>query len=855
MNQPLQALSISLNGLVQGVGFRPFVYLLAQKHHIRGWVRNTGDGVEIFAESSPAQLQQFVNELENDTPEAASIHRLERRQVQPRGLDHFEIRSSRNESQEITQVSADIAVCEACLHDMVHQPHRLHYPLLNCTHCGPRFTIIRELPYDRDHTTMAPFALCETCRSEYEDVHDRRFHAQPVACNRCGPRYKLWLNGKHIGDMLAVIASTRQCIHDGGILAIKGLGGFFLMCDATNAAAVKRLREVKLRNAKPFAVMAADTATVRRFALMNSDEEKLLGSWRRPIVLLRPKTGVGRGADSAHGPGTGVEGGAGANVETAASTHGAPGLPDSPPLLAAGIYDGCPSLGVMLPYMPFHHLFFSADLPVNPAPVPVVVMTSGNLSEEPILTDNDQARTLFTGMADGLVTYNRAIHNRADDSVAFSSGGKTRLIRRSRGFVPEPVHLSFRVDGIFAAGAELNHCFALGKGQQALLSQHIGDLKDPETYAFFEETFERLTHLFRFSASEIACDRHPDYLSTRFARQKAHSGHAELPVKAIQHHHAHVAAVMAEHDLNSPVIGICWDGTGLGDDGHIWGGEFFHGDYRSMQRCAHLDYLPLPGGDKAARETWRCGLSLLLRTFGAEFRHAGIPFVEEVLRRPQTTLLLQAMDKHLNTPLSSGMGRLFDAVAALLMVCDTNRFHAEAPMRLEALVDESERGTYAWQVHRPGAGCSMERGGEPGAGGTSMHGGLSAGGGSGAGGGSVTQVARSSDSSCIDIRPMVRDLVNDLRAGVPTPIISTRFHNTLAAMLLEQALEVRARFGTNKVVLCGGVFQNRYLLEQSEKALSAHFDVYSAERIPSNDAGIALGQMAVAAHWPGGTGS
>lgn len=845
MNQPLQALSISLNGLVQGVGFRPFVYLLAQRLDVRGWVRNTSRGVDIFAESAPENLQQFLKDLENGAPEAASIHTLEHQYAEPRNLAHFEIKTSHSASLEITQVSADIAVCDACLHDMAHQTHRLHYPLLNCTHCGPRFTIIKELPYDREHTTMAPFALCDACRSEYEDVNDRRFHAQPVACNRCGPRYELWLDGQHSTDMPTIIARTRRCINNGGILAIKGLGGFFLMCDATNTAAVKRLREVKLRNAKPFAVMAADPATVSRFAFMTPDEENLLTSWRRPIVLLKPKnragqaTGAGRdqatgsGSDQAAGSGRDQATGSGSDEAAGAERDEAAGSgsdqaagsgrdlnsQEEPIKLADGIHEGCPSLGVMLPYMPFHHLFFSAELPVDPAPVPVVVMTSGNLSDEPILTDNEQARTLFASMADGLITYNRAIHNRADDSVAFVSGGKARLIRRSRGFVPEPVHLSFRVDGIFAAGAELNHCFALGKGKQALLSQHIGDLKDPETYAFFEETANRLSHLFRFEAKQIACDKHPDYLSTRFARHLAQSGHSTLPVSAIQHHHAHVAAVMAEHGLHTPVIGVCWDGTGLGDDGHIWGGEFFHGDYRDMDRCAQFNYLLLPGGDKAALETWRCGLSLLHRTFGPEFQRVEIPFVQEVMRRPQTTLMLQAMEKNLNTPLSSGMGRLFDAVAALMQVCDTNRFHAEAPMKLETLVDASERGCYPWQVHPPEVEASLNAGETGGA-----------------------------SPFLIDTGPMVRALIIDLQAGVPAQIISTRFHNTLVRILVEQALALRTRFGTEKVVLCGGVFQNRYLLEEAESALSAHFEVYSAERIPSNDAGIALGQMAVAAH-------
>lgn len=803
----IQARKISVKGLVQGVGFRPFIYRIARRHGLAGWVHNSSDGVHIFAEGDREHLALFIKDIRDKAPASSDIHSFEIHQSEPENHAGFRIRKSRKVSHSITRVSPDIAVCRDCLSDMNTQDHRIGYPFTNCTHCGPRFTIIRELPYDRPNTTMAPFEMCEVCRGEYDFPDDRRFHAQPVACNHCGPVYTLYVhhNSLPLCDSLPHRDSFSHQAHSGtnapsdsgkagsrydnpephrpepvtgtgnildecvrlirsnAVVAVKGLGGFHLMCDATSDSAVRKLRNAKQRNGKPFAVMVPDIASARRFADVSAEEATLLTSWRRPIVLLKQVRPV----------------------------NGNP--------LAEDISPGFDTAGLMLPYMPFHHQLFDRLLPEGPC---AIVMTSGNLSDEPIVTDNESALDTFSGMADATLTYNRDIHNRTDDSVAFVSGGKPRLIRRSRGYVPEPVHLPFPADGIFAAGAELNHCFAIGKGNEILLSQHIGDLKDPATYEFFDESAQRLCRLFRVEPGRAACDLHPDYLSTRYAHD------LRLPVEQVQHHHAHIAAAMAEFHLEKSVIGICWDGTGLGTDGTIWGGEFLHADFYSFGRYGHFGHIPLPGGDKAAEDIWRTGASLLYRVYGDDIWKLRLPFADEVRHRPEWPLMYQAIDRKLNAPLSSSVGRLFDAAAAITGLCSRNSFHAEAPMRLESAIDHTVSDSYRYSIQPAG---------------------------------------EESGPAVVNTAPLIRDMVADLQQETPLPVISARFHNTLAAIAVDMVARMQDHYGTSTVVLSGGVFQNRYLLEKTESELQKSVDVYSPLKIPCNDAGIALGQLAVAA--------
>ena len=860
MPEQRQSREIRVRGLVQGVGFRPFVYRLAHRHRLSGWVRNTDDGVVIRVDGPVGRIEHFLRNLRDHPPKAAHIYEISqeigkpdsqgleepdheqaidpdhdpnrasgynkgyapdhdpenRHEMDPDSRNVFRIIRSQSRSNRITQVCPDIAVCEECLEDMKSQPHRISYPFINCTHCGPRFTIIRGLPYDRPATTMEPFTMCETCRSEYESPDDRRFHAQPVACNACGPEYTLIRHDpvnersamhrdsagktaaaghpvdpdqtasrdRNITGVSNILQECAGIIKAGGIIAIKGLGGFHLMCDAEHDGAVRRLRDAKLRDRKPFAVMVRDRESAARFVEVSLPETDVLTSWRRPIVLLKERFPAPDLALPGHLP-----------------------KPEEPPQpvgqpqrtvhLAAEINPGCSTVGIMLPYMPFHHLLFEK------MPDAVLVMTSGNLTDEPIIMDNREAVRMFRGMADATLVYNRDIHNRADDSVVFVASKKPRIIRRSRGFVPEPVRLSYRTEGILAAGAELSHCFAVGKGHEAMLSQHIGDLKDPSTFAFFEESVDRFCSLFRVRPTVAACDLHPDYLSTRYAHQLG------LPVVEVQHHHAHIAACMAEFHLDEPVIGVCWDGTGLGTDNNIWGGEFFHADLTTFERFAHFNYLPLPGGDKAAKETWRTGLSLLFQTYGSEFKDIDLPFVRQLRKKAEWDLIRQAIERKVNSPLSSAAGRLFDAVAAITGVCLQNSYHAEAPMKLESIIDADCSEEYPFSLEKPDSDASP--------------------------------------MIIIRFEPMVRALVSDLQKGVPLPVISARFHNTLVSVIVAVTREMHSCYGTKKVVLTGGVFQNRHLLEKTEHRLESGFKVYSPLSIPANDAGIALGQLAVAA--------
>ncbi|MCB0823794.1 MAG: carbamoyltransferase HypF [Bacteroidales bacterium] len=738
---------IHIKGLVQGVGFRPFIYRLANEHNLTGWVENRNDGVIILVEGEAEQISNFIDNIRPKSPPASNIQHIQVSDEEANGFSDFVIVKSENKSEQITDVSPDIAVCDDCLNDYKTQAHRIDYPFINCTNCGPRFSIIKDLPYDREKTTMEPFVMCDTCREEYENVLDRRFHAQPVACATCGPQYELVIENERFKDFDHIIDKVTELIKEGQIVAIKGIGGFQLACDAQNEEAVNLLRQRKFREGKPFAVMFADINAVKEFTVMYSAEKEALESWRRPIVIMRQKK-----------------------------------------KLAAAVSNGFHTIGAMLPYMPFHHLLFEK---LN---LPALVMTSGNISDEPIVIDNNVAEEMLSQIADAVLIYNREIYNRTDDSVAMVVNDKERIIRRSRGYSPEPVNLDLDVDGIVAAGAELVNCFCIGKGNQAILSQHIGDLKNLETLEFYEESYHRFVKLFRVKPEIFAHDLHPDYLSTRFAKDM------RLKLVGVQHHHAHVASCMAEHNLDEKVIGVSLDGTGYGTDGHIWGSEIFICDLAGYERFNHFEYVPLPGGDRVTKEPWRTGLSYLYMVYGAELWNLDLPFVKN-LDKAKCDYILEAIDKKINSPQSCSAGRLFDAVAAIMNICTITQFHAEAPMRLEDLASGTVEAAYPFEF-----------------------------------------------GESISFQPTIRDIVQDMQDGVSTTEISARFHNTVMNAIFAVVSLARTQRDISKVALTGGTFQNRYLLSRLEKLLeSVGFEVYTQNRIPANDGGIALGQLAIAA--------
>ena len=747
LRQSIHTYLIEVKGLVQGVGFRPFIYRLAMEHELKGWVKNTNVNVLICINADEPALKRFITGIRLKSPPASDIVSISHIVSESELFHDFRIIESGDISDEITEVSPDIAVCEDCLKDMKTQEHRISYPFLNCTNCGPRFTIIRDLPYDRANTTMSGFTMCETCRSEYEDAGDRRFHAQPVACNNCGPEYELIFQDYHIRGISNIIKQTADLIDSGKIVAIKGQGGFHLACDALNEEAVDRLRKSKYREGKPFAVMFRDVESIKKYAWLNRVEEQEIISWRRPIVILKAKKS-----------------------------------------LAYPVSSGLRTIGCMLPYMPFHYQLFEM------LKTTVIVLTSGNLSDEPIIIDNQLALKILGPVTDAVLIYNRDIYNRTDDSVVMVVNDTSRMLRRSRGYVPNPVRLKFNVDGILAAGAELVNCFCLGKGNYAILGQHIGDLKNFETYTFYTESIDHFQKIFRMKAELVAYDMHPDYLSTRYA-----IGTGLRPV-AIQHHHAHIASAMAEHGLDEKVIGVSFDGTGYGDDGKIWGGEFLICDLGTYTRYTHFEYRPMPGGDRVTYEPWRMAVSYLYSIYGEDFLDFRLPFLRNV-NEEKLRIVIQMMGDELNTPLTSSAGRLFDAVAALLNICTESKFHAEAPMRLENQIAPGIEDSYPFRV-----------------------------------------------GSTIMFNDTFRTLLDDLRRGESAGNISAKFHNTIIRVVESVVEKIHQETGLRKVVLSGGTFQNRYLLERLEPGLKeSGFDIYTQNMIPSNDGGIALGQLVVAA--------
>jgi hydrogenase maturation protein HypF len=753
----MHGLQIHITGIVQGVGFRPFVYNLARRLNLNGWVRNTSAGVDIEVDGEQDVLDVFVNALRDESPPLSRIDELTASFRPANGFTSFDIVHSEVVEGAFQPISPDVAICDDCLRELFDpSDRRYRYPFINCTNCGPRFTIIKDIPYDRPKTTMAGFKLCPDCEREYTDPTNRRFHAQPVACPVCGP--KVTFERLNVGTMANsedAIQETRKALANGEIVAVKGLGGFHLACDATNAKSVTELRSRKLRVDKPFALMMPDLEMVEKHCMVNDEERQLLTSTARPIVLLKRKSE--------------------SNIIKEVAPH----------------QDW---IGVMLPYTPLHYLLLEKTQGFPEA----LVMTSGNLSEEPIATDNNEARERLSKLADAFLMHDRDIHIRCDDSVvrAFQHVN-VDPIRRSRGYSPFPVKLPFDAPQLLAAGSELKNTFCITNGNYAFLSHHIGDMENYETLRSFEQGVEHFERLFRVKPEAIAYDTHPNYLATRYALERAER--EGLPTVAVQHHHAHVAACMAEHGLNEPVIGASFDGTGYGEDGAIWGGEFLVGDYKSYQRAAHLEYFPLPGGDAAIKRPARTALALLW-SLGLDWDENLAP-IKEFCTEDLVTLRVQ-LEKRINTPMTSSMGRLFDAVSALAGARQKVNYEGQAAIEFEALADEAEAEIYSFELNQ----------------------------------------------NQVRVRGVVEALVKDVMAGVPIEKISGRFHNGLAESVREMVSKISAETGIRAVVLSGGVWQNLTLLRRTSSLLQKDgFVVYIHREVPTNDGGLSLGQAAIAA--------
>jgi hydrogenase maturation protein HypF len=747
---------IHIDGIVQGVGFRPFVYGLAGRLGLRGWVRNTSAGVDIEVEGTQDSLAGFVDGLRLEAPPLAHIDSIWVDAMAPSGYMDFEIIASQPLEAGFQPISPDVSMCPDCRRELLDpDDRRYRYPFINCTNCGPRFTIIKDIPYDRPLTTMAEFDMCPACQAEYNDPLDRRFHAQPVACPECGPHIWCQINGQRRADGDDALRMARSVLRKGSIMAVKGLGGFHLACDATNAEAVQTLRQRKGRVDKPFALMMADLDAVRRHCFLSPEEAELLESRQRPIVVLDR-------------------------------------LPDSS--LAESLAPGQWTVGVMLPYTPLHVLLLEPE----PGFPDALVMTSGNLSEEPIATDNEEALGRLSQLADAFLLHNRDIETRCDDSVALVAAKGPYLIRRSRGYAPAPLPLPIDMPPVLATGAELKNTFCLTRDRYAFLSHHIGDLENYETLEAFETGISHYERLFRVTPELVSYDLHPDYLATRYARALAETG---LPSIGVQHHHAHVAAGMADAGLDgsSKVLGISFDGTGYGDDGLIWGGEVLWADYLGYERLFHLKPFPMPGGDAAVRQPWRLALGLL-HQLGVDWDPALSPVshASELERK----ILAQQLAQGVNTPMTTSMGRLFDAVASLAGLRHEMNYEGQAAIELEAIANPSESGAYPLAIGEDGE---------------------------------------------IDPGPLVSAILDDLRAIVPAAAISARFHHGLSDMVAEVSLRARRSHGAQTVVLSGGVWQNRLLLERVAPDLARReFDVIVHRQVPANDGGLALGQAVIA---------
>ncbi len=753
--------AVRVQGIVQGVGFRPTVYQLAERHRLGGWVRNQSDGVRIEVAGAAADVKAFLGDLRDKAPPLARIVSVEITELPFEPSPTFEILESHGRQNRSTLVSPDVATCRDCLRELFDPTdRRFGYPFINCTNCGPRYTIIRDIPYDREKTTMARFAMCPECLREYRDPRDRRFHAQPNACWVCGPN--VWLEdpqGNRLSAGRGALADAVERLKEGQILAVKGLGGFHLAVEATGEERVRRLRRRKIREEKPFAVMFRDLDAVTRHCRVSPEEATLLEAPERPIVLLRKR-------EKTSGEGTAPI------AETVAPRNR--------------------FLGAFLPYTPLHHLLFFE------CPYEALVMTSGNRSDEPIVTDNDEARLHLREIADAFLFHDRDIHIRCDDSVVRLFGGAPRPLRRARGYVPVPIFLEAAGPSVLAVGGELKNTLCITRGAEAFVSQHIGDLENLETLRAFERNVDHLQRILEIRPELVAHDLHPDYLSTQWAERQD-----RFPVIAVQHHHAHIASVLAERKISGPVLGLALDGTGYGPDGTIWGGELLWVKAERFRRLGRFRHLRLPGGDRAVREPWRTAVALLHLLAGGDVGKV-YPDILNTFPVRERPVVLAMLERRLNCPLTSSCGRLFDAVSAILGVRHRVTYEGQAAVELEQAA-QADSGHYVGALYRR------------------------------------------DDLWILDPLPMIQLLVEDLRRGVAPGILSTRFHNGLALLLAEALEKAREATGLDRVALSGGVFQNLTLSQLLEADLVRRgFEVLAHREVPPNDACISLGQAHVA---------
>lgn len=767
INQNLKRIRLEIQGVVQGVGFRPFVYAAAQKFDLKGFVGNDSAGVFIEIEGNEKNLQDFRAFLKKNFPPLAHISEIKITEIEPQNETDFRIVESEKRDTDFTLISPDISVCEDCLQEFFDEnDRRFQYPFINCTNCGPRFTITEKVPYDRPFTTMRSFSMCSDCRKEYENPENRRFHAQPNACPKCGPHIYFFGKDGASFEKETAVNETRSRFKKGEIVAVKGIGGFHLVCDARNDEALKNLRERKGRIDKPFAVMCKDLETAEKLVEISEAEREIIQSNARPIILLKKK------------------------------------INDLSDLIAPNNQ----FLGVMLPYSPLHFLLFDEESDV-------LVMTSGNLSNEPIVKENIEAFEKLANSADSFLLHNRDIFVQCDDSVmriwdlgfgiADLKDAKTEVqllpIRRSRGYSPFPVELPFEVPQILAVGGELKSTFCLTRQNFAFMSQHIGDMENLETLESFERSFEQMQNLFHVEPEIVVGDLHPNYLSTKWAETKFVKDKRFVKV---QHHHAHIASVMAENGVkDEKVIGFAFDGTGFGTDGKIWGGELLIADYADFERAAQLKYFPLAGGDAAVKNVYRQALSLL-RTCGIDWAEdlRCVKFCTETERN----ILRKQLENNINVVETSSFGRLFDAVSSIANVRQKATYEAQAAIEFESLIDEKIQDSYKFEFIE-------------------------------------------SETLQIDYQRLVQDLVGDVRQNLDVAVISAKFHNAVAQLILNLSLRFRNKLNLNKIALSGGCFQNVSLLKKSVILLNQNdFEVLIHSKVPPNDGGLALGQAVIA---------
>lgn len=748
------ARKVAVKGIIQGVGFRPFVYQLAHRHHLKGDVANTSAGVTIHVEGAKDDIDAFREDLCQESPALAQITEIILCKESPRNLNEFTISASRASERMGTLISPDVSVCDDCLRELLNpDDRRYRYPFINCTHCGPRYTIIDDIPYDRPNTSMKQFVMCPACRSEYSDPPNRRFHAQANACAECGPHVTLY--DIHRQEVLATdpIEKAADLIKLGSIVAIKGLGGFHLVVDAENDRAVRVLRQRKRREGKPLALMSYSIDHIRSYASVDSHEETLLKSYRRPIVLVVKK---------------------------------------EPNPISKHVSPQNRYFGTMLPYTPLHYLLLSHDRPT-------LVMTSGNLSEEPIAVGNTDAFERLGDIADYFLVHDRDILLQNDDSIVKRAGGANRFIRRSRGYAPAPIPLVGKVPPILACGAELKNTICLTRNDQAFLSQHIGNLSNAAAFDCFRQTIDHMKRILKIQPEIIAFDSHPDYLSSRYALEQT----TMQPIR-VQHHHAHIAGVMGEHHIVGPVIGLALDGTGYGTDGAIWGGEILLADAEVFDRISHFEYVPMPGGAAAIREPWRMAISYLHAAFGEDFRELDLPIFDAIPGN-KIEMVADMITKGINSPSTSSVGRLFDGIAAIVGIRYSAAFEGQAAMALEMLADKANPTIYDHE-------WSIDRG------------------------------------HTISSLPLIRSVVRDVIRGVSPSTISRDFHHTLVHLFVRLCADIRKTRGLKRVVLSGGVFQNSLLLTGLIRGLEREgFSVFTPIQIPANDGCISLGQAVIAA--------